>query len=342
MAKLREENERLPTKSVLKSRLGGESCLSFPKPRGDTASSSTSRGRGSGRCTKRATSLREGALAIAHSNTRDAAERRKGGGQRSASLPSKASCPEDRVTPAARTSAPATGAPGHGRAEESDQKRRNSQLHQVVPERERKRRKGEGQGQEERSSLAKQLEGQPERQTLAEKQVRQMSSADWFSYMKTWADNPQDWPTCLGLALRYALLRAPSSWGSASRFQRMQILTAFLSPEVVTAAVKEHGDLLPLPLDISAEDEAWDSKSENYLRLAKEAEPARREANLRAWVQALVMALNSFYEAPQSFAQGSKSGCFEKLNASGARAVESEALRLLRRKVELFLDAMEK
>ena len=61
----------------------------------------------------------------------------------------------------------------------------------------------------------------------------------------------------------------------------MQNLTAFLSPEVVAAGVKEHGDLLALPLDMSAEDEAWDSKSDNYSMLAKEAEPVRKEANQR-------------------------------------------------------------
>jgi len=122
----------------------------------------------------------------------------------------------------------------------------------------------------------------------------------------------------------------------------MHILTAFLSQETVTAAVKEHGDLLPLPLDMSAEDEAWDEKAENYLALAKEAETGREEANIRAWVQALVMVLNSLYEAPQSLAEGSKSNCFTKLNARGSHAVETEALRLLRRKIELFIAALKK
>ena len=122
----------------------------------------------------------------------------------------------------------------------------------------------------------------------------------------------------------------------------MHILTAFLSQEMVAAAVKEHGDLLPLPLDMSAEDEAWDTRAENYLALAKEANTAKEEANIRAWVQALVMVLNSLYEAPQSLAEGSKSNCFSKLNARGSQAVETEAVRLLRRKIELFIAALKK
>jgi len=87
-AKPREENERLPTKSVLKNWLGGESCLSFPKPRSDTASSSARRSRRSGRCATKTTSWPEGELATAHSDTSDDSERREGGGKRCASLPS--------------------------------------------------------------------------------------------------------------------------------------------------------------------------------------------------------------------------------------------------------------
>jgi len=105
----------------------------------------------------------------------------------------------------------------------------------------------------------------------------------------------------------------------------MHILTAFLSQETVAAAVKEHGDLLPLPLDMSAEDEAWDTKAEDYLALAKEANTAKEEANIRAWVQALVMVLNSLYEAPQSLAEGSKSNCFSKLNGGDRGSEIAEA-----------------
>ena len=177
---------------------------------------------------------------------------------------------------------------------------------------------------------------------MAERQVTQMGPEEWFSYMAVLAASPKQWPSTLGIALRHALLRAPSCWGSSSRRQRMQVLTAFLSPEGVAAIKKDHGDLLPLPLDLSDEDEAWDDKAKDFLSLASEADPSRKQANLRAWVHALVMVLNSLYEAPQSFAQGDKTGCFFRLNAGGARAVETEALRLLTRKVELFLDAWRK
>ena len=96
---------------------------------------------------------------------------------------------------------------------------------------------------------------------MAAKQVTQMSRDEWFDYMAVLAANPKQWPSTLGIALRHALLRAPSCWGSSSRRQRMQVLSAFLSPEGAAAIKKDHGDLLPLPHDLSDEDEAWDEKA---------------------------------------------------------------------------------
>ena len=61
---------------------------------------------------------------------------------------------------------------------------------------------------------------------------------------------------------------------------------------------KSHGDLLPLPLDWSAEDEAWDMLAKDPAEVQKLQTKLALKGSEKAWTQAVVMAINTLYEAP--------------------------------------------
>ena len=167
-----------------------------------------------------------------------------------------------------------------------------------------------------------------------------MTAPEWFKYMKTLALTSSSWPSTLGLGLRHALLRAPTAWGSAARKMHTKALAALLGPKEVERLVKSHGDLLPLPLDWSAEDDAWDDRAKDFAELSRCGDPAVGSAAKKAWLQSIVMILNTLHETPQSLERKESETCFSLVDAPGASAVEMEALRLLERKIEHFLESM--
>ena len=122
-------------------------------------------------------------------------------------------------------------------------------------------------------------------------EVRQMDVEDWLTYMKTMSSHCTDSPYALGLGLRHALLRAPTSWGSAARRQHALTLTAKLGLGDGKEAFKRHGDLLPLPLQMSAEDVAWDRDAGDFLSLRSQQPDELLSFGQRAWVPCRVMVL---------------------------------------------------
>ena len=99
--------------------------------------------------------------------------------------------------------------------------------------------------------------------------MKQMEVEQWLSYMKGLSTLTERCPYALGIALRHALLRAPTCWGSSARRQHALTLTAFFSLEDWKAEAKRHGDLLPLPLKISGMDLAWDEQAKDFETLSR-------------------------------------------------------------------------
>ena len=142
----------------------------------------------------------------------------------------------------------------------------------------------------------------------------------------------------MGTCVRYLLSRAPSDAGGSSRKQ-MEITTAALRSLAKGArgeTKKKHADLLPLPLTWSDEDAAWDKRACSPLKVIEHENAEALEASKRAWVQAIVLALNTLYEAPQRLDRKDRPETFRDSTAKPYQANERLALEKPEKKVDKF------
>ena len=168
-----------------------------------------------------------------------------------------------------------------------------------------------------------------------------MNEGEWFAYMQEMAEMVKVDVLAVGLMLRHALLRAPTTWGSAARKQKLQSAIAAAALKSLggpgRSVSKDHGDLLPLPFGMSEEDVEWDLRAATPPKLLQQHGPNWRELCSKAWRDAMVLTLNSLAEAPQSL-EKKNCKCFATLGSSPKQANEHEALRILDKKIHAFLD----
>ena len=91
------------------------------------------------------------------------------------------------------------------------------------------------------------------------------------------------------------------------------MLTAYLGLGDGKEAFKRHRDLLPLPLQMSAEDVAWDRDAGNFLTLRSQQPDELLPYGQQAGVHCRGMALNSLYKAPQSLERQDPEECSKEL-----------------------------
>ena len=132
-----------------------------------------------------------------------------------------------------------------------------------------------------------------------------MNPEEWFAYMKEMSEMVKQDVIALGLMIRHALLRAPTNWGSAARKQIYQIAKAATAPMSQEESpnhgrAKKHGDLLPLPFNLSEEDVERDKRAAHPQKLFLHRDDRWRTICDKAWRDAVILTLNSVAVAPQS------------------------------------------
>ena len=172
-----------------------------------------------------------------------------------------------------------------------------------------------------------------------DQEVTMMDQESWRKFMHDFSLACGQNVAALGVCVRHALLHAPSDWGGAAREQK-KIATGVLRNLALDQeqAKKLHNDLLPLPLNLSEEDVAWDRRARYPLEMVLEDGAEARAASSKAWLQAAVMVMNTLYTCPQSLNKLDRSKAFRNMPTQTTQANEKEAWRTLEGKVERFLE----
>jgi len=138
-----------------------------------------------------------------------------------------------------------------------------------------------------------------------------MDQESWQKFMHdpflAGSQNGEALRVCVG----HAPTQTPSNWGGAAREQE-RIATAVLRNLALDEeqAKKLHNDLLPLPVNMSEGDVAWDKRSRSPLEKTLGDSVDARAASSKAWLQSAVMGMSTLYGCPQSLNKQDRAKAF--------------------------------
>ena len=125
--------------------------------------------------------------------------------------------------------------------------------------------------------------GEPWKRKRQMEELTMMDQETWRRFMQELSQACSQNVAGLGVCVRHALLHAPSDWGGAAREQN-RIATAVLWGLALDQQQEKklHNDLLPLPINLSDEDVAWNQRARHPLSVVQEDGAEARVANSRA------------------------------------------------------------